>query len=416
MKKINALFLCIFLLPLCSCNKVEEIVIPKENLLSTIFVASDIHLFSNNLVDEGIKEIATNDGRIQEYDYQLVQSLVDEVNTSKPNCLVLTGDLSFNGEKDSHLELVKMLDQIDKTTKVLVIPGNHDTYNLLSKSYLDNKANYVDSVTHEEFKEIYSNYGYTNGISYDEETLSYFYSLDDTTYGLFIDSNISKYNEEEGINLIGGVLFESTLKWIENNLILAKEQGKRVISFMHHNLITHNPLYESRFTLSNSNELLELFSKYDVNLNFSGHLHIQSIKNTLVNEKKIFDICSQSILDYGNRFGILNIYSNCYEYTSRSLANEELLEYSFDTFYQKFYDKSLYSFELNYPNNYLELLDFCSKINAYYFDGNYQEINRLKNENRKLTRFIKSSKFKNEYFKEIINLPNVNQHQIDIYL
>lgn len=415
MKKLCTLFSFLFLLSLSSCNKVEEI-IPKENFLSTIFIASDLHLFSNNLVDEGIKEIATNDGRIQEYDYQLVQSLVDEVNASQPNYLVLTGDLSFNGEKDSHLELVKMLDQINNSTKVLVIPGNHDTYNLLSKSYIDGKSSPVDSVSHEEFKEIYSNYGYTGGISYDEETLSYFYSLDDSTYGLFIDSNISKYNEEEGINLIGGLLFESTLHWIEENLILAKEQGKRVISFMHHNLITHNPLFESRFTLSNSNELLELFSKYDVRLNFSGHLHIQSIKNTIVNNKKIFDICSQSILDYGNRFGILNVYSNCFEYTSKSLADEELLDYSFNTFYQKYYDKSLYSFELNYPNNCLELLDFCSKINAYYFDGDYQEINRLKKENRKIVRFINSKQFNNNYIKSLIGLPNVNQHQIDIYL
>ena len=185
---------------------------------------------------------------------------------------------------------------------------------------------------------------------------------------------------------------------------------------MHHNLITHNPLFESRFTLSNSNELLELFSKYDVRLNFSGHLHIQSIKNTIVNNKKIFDICSQSILDYGNRFGILNVYSNCFEYISNSLADEELLEYSFNTFYQKYYDKSLYSFELNYPNNCLELLDFCSKINAYYFDGDYQEINRLKKENRKIVRFINSKQFNNNYIKSLVGLPNVNQHQIDIYL
>ena len=181
MKRINLIISFLSLISLFSCNKIsnsEENKIPKENLLSTIYIASDLHLFSNNLIDENKKKSITGDGRIQEFDYQLVQSLVDEVNSSHPNYLVLTGDLTFNGEKDSHLELISFLDKIDSSTKVLVIPGNHDINNISSKSYLDNKIDSVDNISYEDFRNLYSKYGYSNGISYDESTLSYFYKLD----------------------------------------------------------------------------------------------------------------------------------------------------------------------------------------------------------------------------------------------
>ena len=419
MKRINLIISFLSLISLFSCNKIsnsEENKIPKENLLSTIYIASDLHLFSNNLIDENKKKSITGDGRIQEFDYQLVQSLVDEVNSSHPNYLVLTGDLTFNGEKDSHLELISFLDKIDSSTKVLVIPGNHDINNISSKSYLDNKIDSVDNISYEDFRNLYSKYGYSNGISYDESTLSYFYKLDENTYGLCIDSTLSTFNYEEGLNAIGGYLYESTFRWIEDNLSMAKKQGKRVISFMHHNLITHNDLFETLYTLSNSEQLLELYSQYDVNLNFSGHLHIQSIKSKIMNEKKIYDVCNQSLLDYGNRYGVLNIYANCYEYSSRRLVNEELLEYSFNTFYQKYYDKSLSSFKSSYPSNYQELLDFSSKINTYYFDGDYQKIYQIKKARTKIAKYINSNKFDNKYIKSLMNLPNINQDQIDIYI
>ena len=57
----------------------------KEN---TIFVASDLHLYSDNLLgpenDVCVKENFTSDGRIQEYDYALVNTLIDQVNQEKP--------------------------------------------------------------------------------------------------------------------------------------------------------------------------------------------------------------------------------------------------------------------------------------------------------------------------------------------
>ena len=201
------LILISFLL-ISGCNKVD-----LGNLETSIYIASDIHLYSNNLIGENnvncVKEKFTSDGRVQEYDYELVNSLVNEVNKNKPEFLVISGDLSFNGERDSHLELVKLLDKIEDT-KVLVIPGNHDTYSLNSFSCLNDEVIYTDSITSDEFKSIYKDYGYSGAYSYDLESLSYIYEISEDKWLMMLDTNQSKYNEEFGMNIVGGFIFENT--------------------------------------------------------------------------------------------------------------------------------------------------------------------------------------------------------------
>ena len=72
------------------------------------------------------------------------------------------------------------------------------------------------------------------------------------------------------------------------------------------------------------------------------HLHIQHIKSINRNENHIYDIASNSLLDYGNRYGILDIYENCYDYNTYSLTPDlgfDFKEYSFNVFYNKYYNK-----------------------------------------------------------------------------
>ncbi|MGM9858967.1 MAG: metallophosphoesterase family protein [Bacilli bacterium] len=416
MKKSLYYLLLSFLLCSCSNTPLEEEITPYlGEIENTMFVTSDIHLLASSLVDNTVKYSKDNlitDGRVQEYDYEIITTLINQVNMDKPSYFIITGDLTFNGELESHQEVVSLLNLVNEDTKVLVIPGNHDIYNLNASSYVNDEKKETSYINENQFKEMYKQYGYSDALNYDENTLSYFYRLDNETYGLFIDSTLSRYNEENGMNIIGGYLYDDTLAWIESNLKMAQEQGKKVISFMHHNLITHHEKFKNLYTLSNAETLKELFVNYDVQINFSGHMHIQSIKEETIDEKVIYDICNSSPLDYGNRYGVLTRYTNGFSYSSLKInVNiEQFEEYSFDTFYSKYYNKYINSFKEKYPSNYKKLLDFCSKINCYYFDGNYLKINELCKENKSLVRFINSSKFESEYLKIICNVVAKNQY------
>ena len=406
----------ISLLLISGCNKVD-----LGNLETSIYIASDIHLYSNNLIGENnincVKEKFTSDGRVQEYDYELVNSLVNEVNKNKPEFLVISGDLSFNGERDSHLELVKLLDKIEDT-KVLVIPGNHDTYSLNSFSCLNDEVIYTDSITSDEFKSIYKDYGYSGAYSYDLESLSYIYEISEDKWLMMLDTNQSKYNEEFGMNIVGGFIFENTYKWMEENLKYAYQNNIEVISVSHHNLLVHNPLFKTSYTLFNNEEVINLFTKYNVKVNFSGHLHIQSIKDTMKNDKEFYDVSSGSLLDYGNRIGILDIYNNYLKYESRKInfidTSFDFNKYSYDVFYNKYFNKSLYRNEIRFNDKALEVTSLLSEINCYYFDGDYVNINKVIRKNKSLIKLIKENtqNYENDYVGTIIEVEKENQHSL----
>lgn len=410
------MLVCVFLASfLCSCNTPsDQPSITKENKQLTIYVASDLHLLAKDLIGENntlyIKENMTSDGRVQELDYQIVEAFVDVINANNPDYVVLTGDLSFNGEIQSHKELIRLLSNI-RNSKVLVIPGNHD-YNTMTYTYVNDRAEYTSVCWPEDFVSLYNDFGFADAISKDTESMSYFYKLDDNNYALMIDSTMSRYNDEMGMDLIGGNLEDSTLKWIEENLKNAKENNINVISFMHHNLLSHSNLFNDGYTLYNNEELLNLFENYGVKLNFSGHLHIQHIKEINRNENNIYDIASNSLLDYGNRYGKLDIYENCYDYKAVKLENDfNLEEKAFKVFYDKYYYKRLATNEKTYGNSYKKVTDFQSKINCYYFDGNYEKINQLIKENKNLYRkIIRTGKEK--YFLEIFNEERINHHDL----
>ena len=69
----------------------------------------------------------SNDGKVIRYQPQLWQAFESEVLEAHPDALILSGDLSLNGEKANHLEFAEKLRKIkDAGIPVYVIPGNHD--------------------------------------------------------------------------------------------------------------------------------------------------------------------------------------------------------------------------------------------------------------------------------------------------
>ncbi len=65
------------------------------------------------------------DGKVTNYIWEITDAFVEEVLNERPDAVILSGDLSYNGEKASHIELAEKLSKIeDAGIPVLVIPGN----------------------------------------------------------------------------------------------------------------------------------------------------------------------------------------------------------------------------------------------------------------------------------------------------
>lgn len=405
-RKTSVVMLCVLaaaVMASCGSSKPGSKVFNPGNASYSVsaYICSDTHLLSDNLVtDKEEKMVYTTDGRIQKYDYDLVNEVVKTVNSDKPDYLIITGDLSFNGERDSHLELVKLLDNVTDT-KVLVIPGNHDLCNISTVAG-------DETVSPEDFKEIYARYGYSDAMSYDTDSLSYALKASEDTVFLMLDSTLSKFNFEENRNITGGFISGITYEWIEGILKDAVSEGLHVVSFMHHNLMDHNSSFVAGYTILKNEFILELFAKYNVTLNFSGHMHIQNISEEEVDGVTVRDVANSSLLAYSNTLGRLKIYDKGYVYDKVSVEPfEGFTEASFDHFVGVNYNKSLGRYSAAYPDKYEEIAAFVYETNALYFDGDYEKIHEKMKKNRKLLKYVKKNG--NGYNKDLFTVPDESQ-------
>ena len=97
------------------------------------------------------------------------------------------------------------------------------------------------------------------------------------TWLLMLDTNQYMNNKKNNAPQIDGVINPETFQWIKQCVDLAKEKNAKIIPVMHHNIMNHSEVVRKGFTLNNSQEALNLFESYGLDLVFSGHIHIQDI-------------------------------------------------------------------------------------------------------------------------------------------
>lgn len=329
-------------------------------------VATDIHFLPRSVVREGTaftKAYAGGDGKMIQYIPELLEVLVQELLEDPPSAVLLTGDLTLNGERVGHLELAQRLLPLRQAgIPVLVIPGNHDIQNAFASGYNRDKSYSVRTVTAEEFAEIYAEFGYGQAVSRDDASLSYVYPLSEDLWAVMLDTNKYRRDGKLSIPENSGSLLPETLNWLEKELKEAQKKGVEVISATHHSLLDESRLTEG-YTLDNADEVLELYQQYDVRVNFSGHVHIQNIAVEDLGGRPFYDIATSSYAVYTNQYGLADyLPGESLSYHTKEAdmegwaartgsQNQELLDFE-NYSYQFFYDISYWR---SYANLYQSL-------------------------------------------------------------
>ncbi len=192
--------------------------------------------------------------------------------------LLVSGDLTLNGEKQSMVELAQYFTQIEeKGTEVLVIPGNHDIASGWARVFKGDQQVVTDQVTTQQFSDIFDDHGYQQASSRDQASLSYLAKPFSNAWFLMIDSNIYSDGYGKGAPPTNGRIKKETLDWIEVQLQAAKEAGVSLIPVVHHNVLQQHAMLSKGYTLDNAADLKALFNQYGIQFGFSGHTHSQNI-------------------------------------------------------------------------------------------------------------------------------------------
>lgn len=295
----------------------------------SIVITTDLHYLSPSLHDDGtfFTDMVDNaDGKNMYFIEEITEAFVDKMIVDKPEFLIISGDLTFNGEKQSHIDLEKKLSRIKNAgVTVLVMPGNHDIERSSAAKFKGENYELVDSISKEEFAKIYKNHGLQKSLQKDDNSLSYVYSARKDLWFLFVDSNSNADNK----------LSPDTLKWIESMLKEAEKNKIKVIGISHQNLLSHNPDFSSGFLIDQSPKLSALYQNSQVFLNLSGHIHIQHINH----KGQTPEIITSSLAVSPHQYGRITLNAKNLHYQAEQLnienwaknkkiTNEKLLHFS----------------------------------------------------------------------------------------
>ena len=361
MKRTLSLLLSILLLlpSLASCGR-QKLDEPIE-----FIIANDIHYISPTILGDG--EFFRNptgraDGKVVHYITDITDAFIAEVIEKKPQALILAGDLTLNGAIVSHSELANKLAAVKNAgIDVLIIPGNHD-FDKTAVDYSGDSLKEAEGSTASEFYEIY-NPLLPETLSREEGTFSYVYEASDDLWVLMLDTNT--YAE--------CYVMESTFKWAEEQLGIARESGIDVIAVSHQNIYKHSDLLSFGYQLYNGTNLQSLYEKYSVICNFSGHIHVQSII-----DGDLPEIATSSLAVTGLHYGKITYNGKALNYATETLGVDKETEG-----YADFSEYATYYFEKiaigqahdalgdsGLPESEIELMaKTYAEINSAYFEG-----------------------------------------------
>ena len=374
--------------------------VAREKIETNLMIAPDIHYMSPSLTDYGkaYQTMADNgDGKVIQYMPQIWEAFASKVKEARPDALILSGDLTLDGEKVNHQEFAGRLRELEAAgVSVLVIPGNHDINNHNASAYFGDERTYVESVSPEEFKEIYGEFGYAEAASQAPDSLSYLYILNDTTWVMMLDTCI--YNPE---NLVYGAIPEGTLVWMEQCLQSAYSQGITVIPVGHHNLQELSRVYVEECVIENHREAIKIFERYLTPVFLSGHLHVQRIMKHISEPGEdsdvygIWEIVSNSLIIPPCQYGILNLHKDgsLSYHTDRTAVSEwaaangesnpDLLDFSaFSSQYLRTVIKQQIYREIDGIPDYIRdiMVDFYAELYEDYYAGHQIRYSEKKKE------------------------------------
>lgn len=214
------------------------------------------------------------------------------------NTVIITGDLTNHGERYSHDEVTAILKEItEKGLNPYVVTDSHDYPDFAVHDIDENgkKVRFTDHLKREEVVPMYYPYGRDKG--FDSFT-------DDTTYiaeilpGLYYIA-LGYVFDSQGR---GSVFTDELMAWVKGHVEKIKAKGGTVICGTHRPIVAPSPAYEvmgKGNTFFGGEDRAKEFADMGVRLFFSGHTHIQCMKEIISdNGNKIYSVQTSSLAGF----------------------------------------------------------------------------------------------------------------------
>lgn len=310
---------------------------------TSFWVISNTHLIADSLHDDGqafSQMQKTSQGKDLYYQETTLSAFVRMAEEKKPAAIIVTGDVTFNGERVSAERFAEIFKPLTKT-KLLVLPGNHDIYDGWAREFHGKKQYYAGQISPRMWRNIFRT-SYETAVSVDNSSLAYSVQLNPDYLLILADSNDYGKEESSTAPATAGFLGKEQRKWIKEQLQYASQNNLRVIFCMHHNLYAHNPAVNKGYVVDDYRELRKLLAQYNVKLVFSGHIHAQNIMSPQ-NSCPATEVVTASFCSNDQGYGVVKVSPKEISYTCHHFKMKDYLT-----------DKEKQNWTLTHFHDYLE--------------------------------------------------------------
>ena len=258
------------------------------------YLLTDTHYFAPCLGAEGkaFENYMKKEQYFMKESASIVESVFNRIADDKEtDIVIIPGDLTKNGEKESHKGFINELYKLRESgKKIYVITAGHD-YNEWSYEYRNDERLEVEGTSFDELYDLYRDFGYADAIAFDKLTHSYVAEITDGVRMLAI--NCDAWNQPKG------TVDERLCAWIKEQLEKAKSNGCSVFAICHYPVIPSVPVFDlvGDARVNEWRSVASLLADNGVEVVLTGHMHIQSI-NEFYSEKgnRLIDICTSCLV------------------------------------------------------------------------------------------------------------------------
>ena len=285
-----------------------------------IAVMSDLHYLSPDMIadTEDFEHAFNSDRKLLKESSSVLHEMLERVRADKPDILLVSGDLTKDGEQECHAALAKQLQQLQQDVpglKIYVINGNHDIRNYNAKNFNtpDGKAVPATRTEPEDFKQIY------DFVYSDPTVIATFTPAEGNKAGglsyvarpveglTIIAMDTCRYSKENTSNgddehETSGAISADLEKWVIEQTAAAKARGDLVIGLEHHGLVPHfdvQPTILPMYLVNGYERIAQEYADAGMSVVFTGHMHAVDIAAmTTAAGNTFYDIETGSALTY----------------------------------------------------------------------------------------------------------------------
>lgn len=264
------------------------------------YLVTDTHYFENSLGASGEKydEYMKTEQMCLAENQAICRAVFSKIAQDKTtDIVIMPGDLTKDGEKESHKALIADLYKLKQAGKrVYVITARHD-FNEHPRAYCGNEYVPVEGTSREELFDLYYDFGYSEAIAIDRESMSYVVQLDENTRLLAINS--------DGTAERKGYIDDRLMAWLGEQIARAKKDNCYMFAINHYPIIPSVPIFSilGDAKVKQWRTVASFLADSGINLIFTGHMHIQSINQyTSEQGNRLWDVCTSALVGAPAKF------------------------------------------------------------------------------------------------------------------